>query len=135
MRLLSKEFENFDLFTEYALKYYTVTYRVSKKDFLDDLNRLVYIKAMLTKRDRGLKLNVKLLVNNFIIFYNVFEQDAATRMLEMRFQPEYHPAINAVLTFLEIPIIGTSGIDRQLHEEIKQTIETTVMDFTRRDVV
>lgn len=115
MRLLSKEFEQFDLFTEYALKYYTVDFTVSKKDFLDDLNRLVYIKAMLTKRQRGLNLNVKLLVNTFITFFNVFEHEAATRMFEMRFDPKFHPAVNAVLTFLELPIIKTSAIDEEFH--------------------
>ena len=69
--------ENFLLF---AIKNYENPAAVTREDFDKDLNHFRYIKRLLKRYKSSGELKVHLLINHFIILYNIFG-DAATPML------------------------------------------------------
>ena len=68
--------ENFLLF---AIKNYENPAAVTREDFDKDLNHFRYIKRLLKRYKSSGELKVHLLINHFIILYNIFG-DAATPM-------------------------------------------------------
>jgi len=42
----------------------------------------------------------RLIINHLIVFYNVFEVKAATRILFFKVEKEYHPVLKTFLVFL-----------------------------------
>ena len=68
--------ENFLLF---AIKNYENPQAVTKDDFEKDLNHFRYIKRLLKRYKNNGELKTHLLINHFIILYNIFG-DAATPM-------------------------------------------------------
>ena len=68
--------ENFLLF---AIKNYENPQAVTREDFEKDLNHFRYIKRLLKRYKNSGELKTHLLINHFIILYNIFG-DAATPM-------------------------------------------------------
>ena len=71
---------NEDNYLLFAIKHYENPQSVTKDDFYDDLKRIRWIKKLLKKYKNEGELKTHLLINHFIILYNVFG-DAATPML------------------------------------------------------
>ena len=69
--------ENFLIF---AIKNYQNPQAVTRDDFDKDLNHFKYIKRLLKRYRNTGQLKTHLLLNHFIILYNIFG-DAATPML------------------------------------------------------
>jgi hypothetical protein len=89
--------ENFLLF---AIKHYENPSALTKEDFEKDLNHFKYIKRLL-KRYRGSgELKVHLLLNHFIILYNIFG-DATTPMLFFKIDQSLWSAIKTFIVFLD----------------------------------
>ena len=63
---------NEDNYILFAIKYYDNPQAVTKEDFFEDLNRFKYIKKLLRKYAKTGDLKVDLLVNHFIIVFNIF---------------------------------------------------------------
>ena len=63
---------NEDNYILFAIKHYENPQSVTKEDFFDDLKRFKLIKKLLKKYVIDSKLNAKLLINHFLILYNVF---------------------------------------------------------------
>ena len=61
--------ENFLLF---AIKNYENPQAVTKEDFEKDLNHFRYIKRLLKRYKNSGELKTHLLINHFIILYNIF---------------------------------------------------------------
>ena len=89
--------ENFLLF---AIKNYENPSAVTKEDFDKDLNHFRYIKRLLKRYRSSGELKVHLLINHFIILYNIFG-DAATPMLFYKIDQNLWPAIKAFIVFLD----------------------------------
>ena len=70
--------ENFLL---YAAQYYDNPTCATQFEFLDDLSRIKMIKKMLKRYAKDGTINERLVLNHIILLYNVFQRDAATRML------------------------------------------------------
>ena len=68
--------ENFLLF---AIKNYDNPQAVTREDFEKDLNHFKYIKRLLKRYQNTGQLKVQLILNHFIVLYNVFGE-AATPM-------------------------------------------------------
>lgn len=102
-------------FLLYAAKAYENPSCVDDEEFLEDLNRIKYIKRLLRKYDVGGDLKERLIINHLVVLYNVFEGDALTRMLFYRLY-EY---LEFLVPFLEmlgrlpdvVKGVGPEGID------------------------
>ena len=89
--------ENFLLF---AIKNYENPQAVSREDFEKDLNHFRYIKRLLKRYKTTGELKTHLLINHFIILYNIFGE-AATPMLFYKIEKSLWPAIKTFISFLD----------------------------------
>jgi len=53
-------------------------------EFQEDLDRIKYIKRLMSKYKDGKELRTRLILNHIIVLYNVFEAKACTRILAFR---------------------------------------------------
>lgn len=95
-----------DNFEVYAFKHYQNAFCISQEEFEEDLRQLKTIRRMITNFVNGNETNLRLLVNNFIIFYNCFEHHAASSMIELKIDVSQSGYYNAVLKFLSLPLIN-----------------------------
>lgn len=90
---------NEDNFLLFAIKNYENPHCVTKDDFLNDLQRLKYIKRLLRKYHMTGILKSHLLLNHIIVIYNLFGE-AGTPILFYKLNPEYWPIIKSFLIYL-----------------------------------
>jgi len=90
---------NEDNFLLFAIKYHQNPQAVTRKDFERDLNHFKYIKRLLKRYRNTGELKTHLLVNHFIIIYNIFGE-AATPMLFFKIESELWPAMKSFIIFL-----------------------------------
>jgi hypothetical protein len=89
--------ENFLLF---AIKHYENPQAVTREDFDKDLSRFRYIKRLLKRYKSTGELKVHLLINHFIILYNIFG-DATTPMLFYKIDKNLWSCIKTFVIFLD----------------------------------
>ena len=89
--------ENFLLF---AIKNYENPAAVTKEDFEKDLNHFRYIKRLLKRYKNTGDLRVHLLINHFIILYNIFGE-AATPMLFYKIEKNLWSVTKTFIVFLD----------------------------------
>lgn len=97
MRFNDLNEENFLLF---AIKNYENPQAVTKEDFEKDLNHFRYIKRLLKRYKSSGELKVHLLINHFIILYNIFG-DAATPMLFYKIDRNLWSCVKTFIIFLD----------------------------------
>ena len=90
---------NEDNFLLFAIKYHENPQAVTKKDFEKDLNHFKYIKRLLKRYKNTGELKTHLLVNHFIILYNIFGE-ATTPMLFFKIDQDLWPAMKSFIIFL-----------------------------------
>ena len=90
---------NEDNFLLFAIKYHQNPQAVTKKDFEKDLNHFKYIKRLLKRYKNTGELKTHLLVNHFIILYNIFGE-AATPMLFFKIDCDLWPSMKSFIIFL-----------------------------------
>jgi hypothetical protein len=88
--------ENFLLF---AIKNYENPQAVRREDFDKDLNHFKYIKRLLKRYQNSGELKTHLLLNHFIILYNIFG-DAATPMLFFKIESDLWSTMKTFVIFL-----------------------------------
>tara|TARA_B100000686_G_scaffold290104_1_gene317295 strand:- start:260 stop:652 length:393 start_codon:yes stop_codon:yes gene_type:complete len=88
---------NFSLF---AIKNYENPQAVTKEDFDRDLNHFKYIKRLLKRYKNTGELKSHLIINHFIVLYNIFG-DAATPMLFFKIEEELWPVMKTFVLFLD----------------------------------
>ena len=97
----------------------------SVDDFEKDLNIFRYIKRLLRRYKNGSGLKVHLLINHFIILYNIFG-DAATPMLFYKLDKDLWPSLKTFIIFLnrfpEYPRTSFHdiGVDQHCLEELER---------------
>ena len=89
--------ENFLLF---AIKHYENPQAVTREDFEKDRNHFKYIKRLLKRYKGSGELKVHLLINHFIILYNIFG-DATTPMLFFKIERDLWSSIKTFIVFLD----------------------------------
>ena len=108
----------------FAIKFYDNPQAVTKDDFEDDLKRIKYIKRLLKRYKNTGQLKSHLLINHFIILYNIFG-DATTPMLFYKIERELWSTMKTFVMFLDrIPeyprtYIHDIQIDEYCLEELK----------------
>lgn len=86
-------------FIVYAAKHYDNPHCFDDIEFFDDLKRFKYLKKLLKKyRESGI-IRERLILNHIIIIYNLFGQEAATRLLFLKMDG-YYPELKTFLIFL-----------------------------------
>lgn len=90
---------NEDNFLIFAIKNYENPEAVTREDFEKDLNHFRYIKRLLRRYKGGGKLKTHLLINHFIILYNLFGE-AATPMLFFKLEVDLWDTVKTFIVFL-----------------------------------
>jgi hypothetical protein len=88
--------ENFLLF---AIKNYENPQAVTKEDFDKDLNHFKYIKRLLKRYKNTGELKTHLILNHFIVLYNIFGE-GATPMLFFKIDEDLWSVMKTFVLFL-----------------------------------
>jgi len=91
---------NEDNFLLFAIKNYENPQAVTKEDFDKDLNHFKNIKRLLKRYKNTGQLKNHLLLNHFIILYNIFGE-AATPMLFFKIEKELWSSMKTFMIFLD----------------------------------
>lgn len=95
----------------FAIKYYENPHAVTLQDFEEDLKRFKYIKRLFKKYVLQGELKHHLILNHFIICFNVFGE-ATVPLMFYKIEKEYWSLIKTFLIFLNrIPEYPKSGLD------------------------
>jgi hypothetical protein len=78
--------ENFLL---YCAKNYDGRYGSSTDDLYNDINRIKYIKKLITRYETSDELKERLILNHIIVLYNVFGAEACTRILYFKLNEHF----------------------------------------------
>jgi hypothetical protein len=91
---------NSDNFLLFAIKHYENPQAVTKEDFEKDLNHFKYIKRLLKRYKNTGELKTHLLLNHFIILYNIFGE-ATTPMLFFKIERDLWQSMKTFIVFLD----------------------------------
>jgi len=91
---------NEDNYLLFAIKHYDNPQAVTKDDFFEDLKRFKWIKRLLRRYKKEGELKTHLLINHFIILYNVFG-DAATPLLFYKIDKEFWGVVKTFVIYLD----------------------------------
>ena len=97
---------NFDDLNEknfllYAMQHYDNPQCVEVEEFNDDLRKIKYIKRLFNQYFLGGELKERLLLNHIIVFFNVFQTKAATRILFFKLDEKFWPVLKTFLFYLQ----------------------------------
>ena len=90
---------NEDNFLLFAIKNYENPQAVAKEDFDKALNHFKYIKRLLKRYKKTGELKTHLLINHFIVLYNIFGE-ATTPMLFFKLEREMWSQVKTFIMFL-----------------------------------
>ena len=88
-----------DNFLLFAIKNYENPQAVTKEDFDKDLNHFKYIKRLLKRYKNTGQLKTHLLLNHFIVLYNIFGE-ATTPMLFFKIEQDLWASMKTFVMFL-----------------------------------
>jgi len=83
----------------FAIKNYENPHAVTQEDFEEDLKRFKWIKRLLKRYKTTGVLKAHLLINHFIILYNVFGE-AATPLLFFKIDRDLWPVVKTFVVYL-----------------------------------
>jgi len=98
-------------YVHFAMKYYDNRQCTSIEEFNDDLNKIKYVKRLFNRFLETGELRTNLILNHLIVIYNVFENEAATRMLFFRVEKKFYSILKPFLIFLNRLPEKVKGID------------------------
>ena len=87
-------------YTMFAIKHYDNPQAVTQEDFYEDMKLFKWIKRLLNKYKNSGDLNVHLLLNHFIILYNVFGE-ATTALLFYKIDKDLWGVLKTFIVYLE----------------------------------
>ena len=113
-------------FLMFAMKEYTNQQCTNIDEFYDDLKKIKYIKRLINRFLESGKLKEILILNHLIVFYNVFDNKAATRLLFFKIEEKYWAVLKTFLIYLSMMPETVKGIrgediissDIQLNQEV-----------------
>ena len=88
-----------DNFLLFAIKNYENPQAVTKDDFDKDLNHFKYIKRLLKRYKNTGELKTHLLLNHFIVLYNIFGE-ATTQMLFFKIEKDLWSVMKTFVIFM-----------------------------------
>ena len=84
----------------YAAKHYKNPKFADIDEFYEDLKRFKYIKRLLNRYIETDDLADRLLLNHFIVVFNMFGTEAACNILELKLDDKHWPIVKPFLIFL-----------------------------------
>ena len=84
----------------YALLHYDNPHCKDIKEFFEDIKRIHYVRRLLKRHISDGVLKERIILNHLIIFYNVFDAKAATRILFFKVEKKYHSALKTFLIYI-----------------------------------
>ena len=113
-------------FLMFAMKEYSNQQCTNIDEFYDDLKKIKYIKRLINRFLESGKLKEILILNHLIVFYNVFDNKAATRLLFFKIEEKYWSVLKTFLIYLSMMPDIVKGIrggdiissDIQLNQEV-----------------
>ena len=108
----------------FAIKFYDNPQAVTKDDFEADLKRIRYIKRLLKRYKNTGELKIHLILNHFIILFNVFNESAVP-LLFYNLEEDLWPLIKSFLVFLNrIPEMPRTKItDIEIDEDCLKQLQ------------
>ena len=85
---------------QYAVENYVNKACLSADEFCEDYNKIKYIKRLLGRYVNDGELKERLILNHLISFYNVFDIQAANRMMFLRMNDDCKSALKTFLIYL-----------------------------------
>lgn len=111
-----------DEFEAYAVNNYRNPNCVSVLEFLEDLNKIKYIKRLINKyADKG-ELRERLVLNHIIFLSNVFGVEATVTMLSFKVEEKNRYILNSFLIFLGYIKNDLVSYDGELLDKLKRTV-------------
>lgn len=102
-------------FMLYAARNYRNPRSLDPNEFRSDLSHMKYAKKLIKTYLTTGELQTRLILNHLIIFFNMFEPEAAVKMLFFRMKDEA-PQIKTFLLFMNyLPEIGYEHINTDLY--------------------
>ena len=98
-------------YLHFAMKYYDNRQCTSIEEFNEDLNKIKYVKRLFNRFLETGELRTNLILNHLIVIYNVYENEAATRMLFFRVEKKFYSILKPFLIFLNRLPEKVKGID------------------------
>ena len=98
-------------YLHFAMRYYDNRQCTSVEEFNEDLNKIKYVKRLFNRFLETGELRTNLILNHLIVIYNVFENEAATRMLFFRVEKKFYSILKPFLIFLSRLPEKVKGID------------------------
>ena len=92
---------NDDNFLMFVMKEYNNVHCLDTEEFYDDLKKIKYIKRLFNIYKNTGQLKERLLLNHFIIFFNVFPVEAGTRILFYKIEQHFWPMLKTFLIYLD----------------------------------
>ena len=92
---------NDDNFLMYVMKEYNNVQCLDTEEFYDDLKKIKYIKRLFNIYKNTGQLKERLLLNHFIIFFNVFPVEAGVRILFYKIEQHFWPMVKTILIYLD----------------------------------
>lgn len=92
---------NDDNFLIYAIKHYDNPQCKGIEEFYEDLSAIIYLKRLFKKYLKTGNIREQLALNHIILIYNVFNNEAATRILFWKIEEKYHSVLKTFLIFLK----------------------------------
>ena len=89
-----------DLIIFAAKNYYKPSGHVDQEEFYDDLKRFKYVKRLLNRYLETDKISERLLLNHFIVIFNVFGQYAGLKLVVNKLDEKHLSAVKSFLLFL-----------------------------------
>tara|TARA_Y100000780_G_C13474931_1_gene336150 strand:- start:162 stop:530 length:369 start_codon:yes stop_codon:yes gene_type:complete len=84
----------------YALLHYDNPHCKDIQEFFEDIKRIHYIRRLFKRYEDEDTLKERLIINHVITFYNVFENQAATRILFFCVENKFHSLLKTFLVYL-----------------------------------
>ena len=98
-------------YLHFAMRFYDNRQSTSVEEFNEDLNKIKYVKRLFNRFLETGELRTNLILNHLIVIYNVFENEAATRMLFFRVEKKFYSILKPFLIFLSRLPEKVKGID------------------------
>lgn len=74
----------------------------SLEEFMEDFSRLRYIKRLINRRNKGVAINDRLLLNHIVVWFNVFEVHQGLEIMLAEMDDEGLPVLLACTDYLNL---------------------------------